>query len=100
MPFDASQLWWPPHQKLHDSLEALRLDGGAATAMPPGLAKALGEQSGWLAQLLNRFKRPSEASGRALETEPVLTVGAKKIVVEAPLRKLALEVSSALVSVA
>ena len=96
MPFDAADLYWPPFGALYDRLEAIKLDPEAVEAS--SLKSTLQEYSSWLAKGLRGFKKPSDASKRALETETHLIVGPQKLPVEAGLRGAAFTTSRALVS--
>lgn len=62
--------------------------------LPPPPAHA--EYEPWLAKGPGGFRPPSEASRRALEGEAALSIGAKKLPVEAGLRAAALDVSRTL----
>ncbi|KAI3428139.1 hypothetical protein D9Q98_006522 [Chlorella vulgaris] len=94
MSFDAQALWWPPFQKLYNQLETLKLEPSAVPA--DVLRSTLAEYEPWLTRGVAGFLPPSEASRRALDTQPSLSIGSKKLPVEAGLRAAALDVSAML----
>ncbi|KAL4443613.1 hypothetical protein ABPG75_011350 [Micractinium tetrahymenae] len=94
MVFDAAALWWPPFQKLFNQLETLKLEPTAVSA--EALKATLAEYEPWLVRGVAGFRPPSEASRKALETEASLSIGSKKLPVEAGLRAAAADVSRAL----
>ncbi|PRW56624.1 Nucleoporin NUP188 like isoform B [Chlorella sorokiniana] len=94
MAFDAAALWWPPFQKLYTQLAMSNLEPGAVSA--EGLKAALQEYEPWLVKGVAGFRPPSDASRKALETETSLSIGSKRLPVEAGLRAAALDVSRTL----
>jgi hypothetical protein len=95
MVFDAQALWWPPFAKLYNQLKLLEQ---ALDAVPAAdLQATLAEYEPWLIKgAAGGFRPPSEASRRALETEPSLSIGGKKLPVEAGLRGAAADISRTL----
>ena len=90
--FSAAELWWPPLLRLHERLQELKADRDAQ-----GLQDLLRDYEPCLAQGLRHFRGPSAASRKAIEGEASLSIGAKKLPVEAPLRQEAFALSSLLV---
>lgn len=95
MPFDATGLYWPSFKDLHTVVESIILDPGLVDASH--LKSTLDEYTPWMIQGLSSFKKPNEASKKAIETETMLTVGKQKLQVDPSLRPTALFVSNALV---
>lgn len=63
---------------------------------PLPISHVAAEYEAWLSRGTAGFQPPSEASRRALESESSLSIGAKKLPVEAGLRPAALDLSRAL----
>lgn len=95
MPFDATQLWWPPFGRLYNQLSSCKLEPSAASA--EALQASLKEYDRWLSSGVSGFKPPNEKSRKALESEASLTIGDKKMPVDPALRLPAMEVSRCLV---
>lgn len=77
-------VFWPPHHKRSPHLFIAALFACAAEYEP------------WLVKGVSGFRPPSEASRKALESEASLSIGSKKLPVEAGLRAAAADVSRTL----
>ncbi|XP_057748155.1 uncharacterized protein LOC130967358 isoform X2 [Arachis stenosperma] len=85
---DAS-LWWDSFTLFFTQLENL----SPSSDLPPNLAKKLKENHSWFADLLLRFKPPSQKSKEALNSKK-LKIGSHELTVQPELKDKALQISS------